>query len=220
MHAAQRLLLALLIALLALPLAQFTHPTDARKKTKTINRTFANTNEIVVSADQAAESGPAAPYPASITVSGLKKARIADVNLTLLGYSHEFTPDVDVLLVSPGGRNAAVMSDVGIFADPSPAVNITLTLDDEAPTALPIDAPPTSGTFRPRDAFGDSDTLLDFPAPAPLPSGSEALSTFDGIDPNGEWHLFVLDDTGSDEGAVAGGWSLTIAAKVKNSKKR
>lgn len=220
MHAAQRLLLAVLITLLALPLAQFAHPADARKKAKTIARTFANAGEIVISAEQPLESGPAVPYPASITVSGLKKAKIVDVNLTLLGYSHEFTPDVDVLLAAPGGRTATVMSDIGIFAIASPAVNITLTLDDEAPTPLPIDAPPTTGTFRPRDAFGDSDTLLDFPAPAPPPSGSEALSTFDGIDPNGEWQLFVLDDTGSDQGAMAGGWSLTIAAKVKNTKKR
>jgi hypothetical protein len=148
-------------------------------------------------------------------VSGFKKASITDVNLTLQDYSHTFTPDVDVLLVAPGGRNATVMSDVGIFLDASPASHLTLTLDDEAPVPLPIDAPPTSGTFQPLDAFGTSDTFLDFPSPAPPPSGGAALSTFDGIDPNGDWQLFVFDDTGSDKGSIAGGWSLTIAAKTK-----
>jgi subtilisin-like proprotein convertase family protein len=216
----RRLLLVLLVGLLALPLAQATHPADAKKKFKTVTKTFANPGEIVIPEDGVEGSGPALPYPASIPVSGFKKANITDVNLTLHNYSHEFTPDVDVLLVAPGGRNATVMSDVGIFEEPSPASSLTLTLDDEASLPLPIDAPPTSGTFRPLDAFGDSDTLLAFPAPAPAPSGSDALSTFDGIDPNGEWQLFILDDTGGDEGAVDDGWSLTIAAKLKKKKKR
>jgi hypothetical protein len=107
------------------------------------------------------------------------------------------------------------MSDVGIFEEPSPADNITLTLDDEAAAPLPIDTPLTSGNFRSRDAFGESDTIVDFPIPAPAPSGSDALATFDGLDPNGEWRLFVLDDTGGDQGNLAEGWSLAITAKVK-----
>jgi len=211
----RRLLTALLILLLALPLAPATHPAVAKNKFKTITRSFANAGEIVIPADGVEKSGPSLPFPATITVSGFKKATTTDVNLTLQDYSHTFTPDVDVLLVAPGGRNATVMSDVGIFLDASPASHITLTLDDEAPAPLSIDVPPTSGAFQPLDAFGTSDNLLEFPAPAPPPSGNAALSTFDGIDPNGEWQLFVLDDTGSDNGSLAGGWSLTITAKAK-----
>jgi subtilisin-like proprotein convertase family protein len=211
----RRLLTALLTLLLALPLAPATHPAEAKSKFKTITRTFTNAGAIVIPENGVEKFGLALPYPATITVSGFKKATITDVNLTLNDYSHTFTPDVDVLLVAPGGRTATVMSDVGIFLDPSPASHITLTLDDEAPAPLPIDAPPASGAFQPLDAFGTSDALLEFPAPAPPPSGNTALSTFDGLDPIGEWQLFVLDDTSSDNGSLAGGWSLTIAAKSK-----
>lgn len=51
-------------------------------------------------------------------------------------------------------------------------------------------------------------------APAPLPTGNTALSTFDGLDPNGDWRLFVVDEVFSADGAVSGGWELTITAEV------
>ena len=33
---------------------------------------------------------------------------------------------------------------------------------------------------------------------------------FNGTNPNGTWSLFVYDDTFSDEGRLAGGWSIEI----------
>jgi hypothetical protein len=33
---------------------------------------------------------------------------------------------------------------------------------------------------------------------------------FDVTDPNGEWDLYVIDDTGGDDGRIAGGWTLEI----------
>jgi uncharacterized repeat protein (TIGR01451 family) len=35
---------------------------------------------------------------------------------------------------------------------------------------------------------------------------------FDGIDPNGAWSLFVVDDTAENQGAITGGWSLSFAS--------
>jgi len=55
-----------------------------------------------------------------------------------------------------------------------------------------------------------------FPAPTPTPSAQSALSGFDGVNPNGTWKLRVVDDVSSfDGGQFAGGWSITIKARVQ-----
>jgi subtilisin-like proprotein convertase family protein len=105
-----------------------------------------------------------------------------------------------VLLVGPAGQKVVLMSDVGSGND---AVNVTVTFDDTAP---PIGTTVVNGTFSPTNSgVGDP-----FPAPAPaLPHGT-LLSAFNGVNPNGAWRLFVVDDAGGDLGAYTGGWSLTI----------
>jgi hypothetical protein len=47
-------------------------------------------------------------------------------------------------------------------------------------------------------------------APAPAPPHGTTLSVFNGVNPNGAWRLFVVDDAGADVGSIAGGWSLNI----------
>jgi subtilisin-like proprotein convertase family protein len=199
----------------------------ARGKGKTVTKTFANTNAIIIPKTGSTDNfGPANPYPSTIRVGGPKNSRITDVNLTLQDFGHTFSRDVDVLLVAPGGRNAVVMGDVGgIVGAEGDVKNLTLTLDDEAAALLPGEAKLTSGTFRPRDQFGlddaddiNSPDLTSFPAPAPTPSGKNALSIFDGSDPNGEWRLFVVDDSRIDTGALAGGWSLEMTTKHKRAR--
>jgi subtilisin-like proprotein convertase family protein len=201
-------------------------------KNKTVEKTFSSGDAITIPAvSSSASFGPAGPYPSTIAVTGFKSAKITDLNLTLRTFSHEFAPDVDVLLVAPDGRNVVAMGDVGNTLDSSGVTNLTITLDDEAAAALPAaeDEALTNSSFQPLDNFGLVDNenpasgqLNDFPAPAPTPSGNNALSTFDGIDPNGEWQLFVLDDNSSDVGSLANGWTLEISAKskVKNKNKR
>jgi hypothetical protein len=155
------------------------------------------------------EFGEADPYPATIEVSGLAGA-IEDVTVTLSGLTHPFPDDVDVLLVGPFGQSVVLMADVG---GSNPATAVTLTFDDAAPVelrdrgALPARAVrPSVGT----ELGGGSGLGFEGGAPAPsVPSGA-ALSIFDGTDPNGTWSLFVFDDSGGDEGAISGGWSLAI----------
>jgi subtilisin-like proprotein convertase family protein len=147
-------------------------------------------------------SGAATPYPSTINVSGIS-GPVTKVTATLHGLTHTFPGDLDVLLVGPGGQKVILMSDAGSGTDVS---NITLTFEDGAPpaslTAL------VSGTFAPTNS-GTGDT---FPAPAPAGPYGTALSAFNGVNPNGVWQLFIVDDASGDLGTLAGGWSLKFTA--------
>jgi subtilisin-like proprotein convertase family protein len=146
-------------------------------------------------------SGPL-PYPSTITVSGAPTTTL-DVDVTLSGLRHPDLTQVDVLLVGPSGEQATVLSDaVGPANEPNP--DLTLTLDDSAATFVMAPASP-GGTYRPTN-LGTPDP---FPAPAPTATGTTALSVFNGTDPNGQWKLYVVDDSEGYRG-VLGGWSLRI----------
>jgi subtilisin-like proprotein convertase family protein len=142
-------------------------------------------------------------YPSPITVSGYVGQTITNVSVALLGYSHPFPDDFDLLLVGPMGVSVIVMSDCGGSDD---AVDLTLVLDDGADTQLRDDGPLVSGIFRPNNV-GSGDT---WPAPAPAPGTDTLLAAFNGYDPNGVWNLYVVDDGGVNVGTFAGGWALLI----------
>lgn len=178
------------------------------RKSRTMTRTFANGAPIVINA-----SLSASPFPSRIQVRGFKRARITDVDLVLRGFGHDIPQDVDVLLAASDRRNALVMSDVGNAEAQS---GLTLRLDDRAAGSMPVDpAPLTGGTFRPTNVADNQGADAFDAAYAPSPSGATALSTFDGLNPNGEWLLFVSDDTGGFGGMIAEGWELRITAKAK-----
>ena len=160
------------------------------------------TNPASITVNDATAIGIGNPYPANMAVSGLT-GTATNVTVTLSNINHTFPSDLDLLLVAPGGNNLIIMSDVGGGAD---ITNTTITLDDAAAATLPATQLMT-GTFKPTNV-GTGDT---FPAPAPAPSSNTTLGTaFNGIDPNGTWSLYVVDDLGVDMGTLGNGWSLTI----------
>ena len=185
----------------------------AQAATRTVTKTFANPSPILIPAGSPATSmGPASLYPSEVEVSGLRRGRILDVNLALKNFSHSYPWDLDLLLVSPTGQNSIVMSDAGGIG---PGVNgATLTLDDEASNVLPRLNTPTSGSYQPWD-YDPSDNFDFFPQPAPTPNPEWLLNAFDATNPNGAWKLYVYDQSGGDFGQFAGGWALTIKAKVR-----
>jgi large repetitive protein len=194
------LLVGVMVALVVVANALAPAPAEAAKRFKVVTKTFSKPQPITIS-----EVGAATPYPSEKTVAGFKRGRILDVNLSLRSFSHNFPPDVDVLL-SKGNIGCTVMSDVGGFPD---ANNITLLLDDEAANRLPVTGQLVGGRFKPTNAEGPD---LFFP---PVPSrGFPALSGFDGLNPNGTWQLRVVDDDAGIGGEFAGGWSITIKARV------
>ncbi len=165
--------------------------------------TFTNPASVTIPATGtgATTGSPAGPYPSTIAVSGVM-GTVSKVTVTLTNLNHTFPADVDVLLVGPGGQRLLLMSDVGGGTD---AVNATLTLDDTAPA---FGATVVSGTFRPTNV-GAGD-LFPAPAPAGPYPDPQMLALFNGLNPNGTWSLFVVDDAGSDIGTLSGGWALSI----------
>src|SRR5262249_48286164 len=139
---------------------------------------FSSTNKITI-----VDGSPAVPYPSTINVSGLTGV-VARVAVTLVGLTHTFPEDIDMLLTSPRGRASTVVSDDGGSFDVD---NITLRLEDSAPSLLPFNAQITAGTNRPTDySVGSTDT---FAAPAPAGPYNAAFSAFAGTQPNGAWSL-------------------------------
>jgi hypothetical protein len=206
--------MVMLAALVALPIAEATHPVEAGKKktSRMITRTFSSDGQIDIPAT--GTFGAANPYPITIDVDVFRKferAKVKDVNLTLRGLEHGKATNIDVMLVH-GDRRALVMADPGNSTDVS---DLTITLDDEASADLPDGPALTSGVFRPADLGGTD----DFPAPAPAPNENVALAIFDGSKPDGQWQLCIHDDAGGQTGRLTGGWELEITAKVKKAKK-
>jgi subtilisin-like proprotein convertase family protein len=162
--------------------------------------TYWNTNYIEI-----VDDAPASLYPSPITISSVPW-RVASVTVTLSNLSHTSQSDVNVLLVSPQGQAAYIIAGPNGTVD---FTDVTLTLDDSAPTEIPSLC--TSGSYKPTGYFPDADYLFPvFPAPAPTGPYSPDLSVFQGADPNGTWSLFVFDDEREDSGMIEGGWSLNF----------
>jgi subtilisin-like proprotein convertase family protein len=155
---------------------------------------FSNNAPIAIS--DAATVGEADPYPAIFTVSGLT-GMITDVDVELLGLTHTFPDDLDILLVSPNGTSLSIFSDAGGSAD---VVGVDVVLDDEAVAPIPDAGPLVAGGAQ-LSNYVAGDT---FPAPAPPIGVGTTLAAFDGANPNGTWLLFVVDDTGVDVGQLGG----------------
>ncbi|CAN5822712.1 hypothetical protein BH11PLA1_BH11PLA1_00400 [soil metagenome] len=156
-------------------------------------QTFQNTTAIVGPA-----GGAAAPYPSIINVAGVA-APIANIRVRLLGVTHAFLDDFDILLVSPTGQKFMLLSDVNGSVN---AVNLEFAADG----LTNVPGNPASGIYLPTN-FDANDT---FPAPAPAGPYSTNLADSFGTSANGTWTLYVYDDVGFDAGSIAGGWSLTF----------
>ncbi|HWJ81891.1 MAG TPA: hypothetical protein VNS55_06630 [Nocardioides sp.] len=148
------------------------------------------------------DNSTATPYPSTINVAAPADSAITDVDVTLTGVSHSFAADLDVLLVAPDGTtNAVLLADAAAGND---FVNTDVTFDDQAASGVPSVTPIPSGSYRPTAPGTAND-----PPPAPSPGGA-SLGTFNLMDPNGVWSLYVYDDLAGDTGVIAGGWSLSI----------
>ena len=159
--------------------------------------TFTNSAAITIP-----DSGASTPYPSSISVSNLTGS-LRKVTAKLKNMNHTWPDDLDILLVGPGGQKVMLMSDAGGSLD---LINVTLTFDTAAASALPDSTQIVSGTYRPTD-FEIGETLV---SPAPAGPYITNLFAFTNSSPNGTWQLFVFDDAGGDQGNIAAGWELAL----------
>jgi uncharacterized delta-60 repeat protein/uncharacterized repeat protein (TIGR01451 family) len=164
--------------------------------------TFSNTAPIVIN-----QSGAATPYPSTIAVSGVGDI-VSSASVTLTNFYHSWPRDVSMLLVAPTGPKSYLMSKAGGTMS---ANRVTLTFDDAAAAGLP-NGQLTSGTYKPTSF---ATVTPPFPTPAPPVTAGSPYATnmavFNGANPNGDWSLFVLDDTGFNSGLVSNGWLLKLS---------
>jgi subtilisin-like proprotein convertase family protein len=187
----------------------------------TTNYPFTNGTDITIP-DSGSTTGRATPYPSPITVSGVPNAstvtgeRVSKVTVAINGLTHDFTQDLQILLVGPQGQTVMLMNDAGAQTSPFGVSGVNLTFDQAATGQLPQTTTITSGSYRPSN-FGPNDTM---PAPASgsVPAGPYGSSldvfgtstrTSSFADPNGTWNLFVSDDTAGGTGVIDS-WSITV----------
>jgi uncharacterized repeat protein (TIGR01451 family) len=84
--------------------------------------------------------------------------------------------------------------------------NLTLTFEDSATQTLPA-GQLSSGAFLPT-AITPFNPLPGIPAASSVSS----LAVFNGSNPNGNWSLYVFDDTQGNSGSINRGWSLGLTS--------
>src|SRR3954453_16764991 len=163
--------------------------------------TFTNPSAISLPvAGDPDQAGNGSPYPSNNTLSGMTGS-INKVTATINNFTHSSASDVDLLLVAPTGANLELMSDLNNngFVNAS---NATVTFDDAASGTIPATTNLSSGTYKPTN-FGVNDD--SFPAPAPsISSNTTFAAAFTGLNPNGTWALYSVDDSTGDVGAING----------------
>jgi subtilisin-like proprotein convertase family protein len=148
--------------------------------------------------------GLATSYPSTITVSGVSGS-VTKVVVTLNRITHPSPGDLDVILVAPNQEKVLLMSDAGGNYG---LTDTKFTFDTFAAGYLQQFGANAAGKYLPTD-YGFSDV---FPSPGPGTSIFYTdLDRFNGIDPNGDWKLFVVDDFIGNSGSMGRGWDLDIS---------
>lgn len=109
---------------------------------------FTNFNPIIINA-----SASATPYPSSITVSNLGGTLIKAV-ITLTNLTHTAPAAINGLLVAPNQKDTLFMSHAGGGQFGGAVSGVTLTFDDAATNALPVNGQITNGVYKPTQYGG------------------------------------------------------------------
>ena len=116
--------------------------------------------------------------------------------------------ETEILLESPDGRYAHVLSDIVDEGDDLDDVD--LRLDDQAAADIPRVDAPVSGSYRPRN-YDDGDQSEFFGGVDTMDMDAR-LSAFDGGLANGTWKRWVFQEY-RREAVTIGGWSLEITTE-------
>jgi hypothetical protein len=187
-----RALAASFVVLAALP---------ATGRSQTVS--FVNGSEISI---PGTFTGPATPYPSSVTVSGFS-GTVTKATVLLIDVGAGGNIDaLDLALVGPNGAKVMLWSDAcGTtgFADRE------FTFDNSAATFLSNGGPCAAGTYLPSNYEDPALDNLSAGGAGPAPPYNNSLSLFNGISPNGTWGLYAFSDTAADFIKI-GAWALTL----------
>jgi subtilisin-like proprotein convertase family protein len=190
----------LLTAILLLALARSAQADFV--STMTANSGFANSGAI--------PDGSMTGWSDTRTVSGI--GNISDVSVTL-NLSGGWNGDLYAYLVHGSGFSV-LLNRVGRGTGNAPgygAAGMNVTLNDAAGILANIHSvsvPTSGGTYQPD---GRNISPLSSVATFHSASPSALLSSFNGLNPSGNWTLFIADVSGGDVSTV-NGWSLQIAS--------
>jgi hypothetical protein len=190
---------ALAAALLALPAAA---PAAAV-------HSFVNTDDLFPSGNANGLVGPANEYPSTIEVTGVE-GTVTKVTADIVGLHSGRPEDIDMALENPDGEVTMLMSDA-CGGETHGFSGNDWTFDDAAPTFLSQLGCMTEQTasFKPTN-FGDpADDDLSVKGGPEGPYGN-TLAALAGGEPDGEWNLYVVDDTEDIIGFTINAWVLKL----------
>ena len=157
------------------------------------SHTFLNTQGFGPS-EEGGTKGPANNYPGTVSVSGVG-GTVTKVTLTVI----ELTAGdhLDMALVGPNGAAVMLMSD----ACTSAASKEIWTFDDAASVFVSSGSCPFGqrSSVLPTNYGDPEDDDLSVKGGPAGPFGN-SLAAFNGISPDGDWKLFLLDDTAGSVG--------------------
>ena len=143
-------------------------------------------------------------YPSIISVVGMPD-HLAYIRIHLKQLEHRrSTSEFDILLEAPDGQRVMLLSDVApgfgdlpdIFIDSDATSIATEDFSENNPYFLPTNEGPI-------DMMPLLDTIIQ---------SNPTFAGLQNINPNGEWKLYIVDDSENDLGGSLSGWSITIGS--------
>ena len=140
--------------------------------------------------------------PANVTGIGILGGCKTIANVTI-DLDHTWTGDIALILIAPNGTFIELSS-----ANGGPGNDFKNTVfTDSAPTNIVSGSPPYTGSFRPE---GRQNNSINNPySNANAPGTFTFANTFNGINANGVWTLYLNDYVGLDQGFL-NSWSITF----------
>lgn len=155
-----------------------------------------NTQPITIN-----DNVPSTPYPSVFYVPPTPQL-ITKATVTIIGWTHTFPSDVNMLLVGPTGKAILLVAHCG---NGFPISNVDIILDDAGATNLPTAGLITNGTYKPTQNGG-----AVFTGCAPTSGYLTTLAGLIGTNPSGSFSLYVQDSAALNAGVISGGWRLTL----------
>ncbi|MBK8832318.1 MAG: gliding motility-associated C-terminal domain-containing protein [Saprospiraceae bacterium] len=142
--------------------------------------------------------------PVTVSGIGILGEGCTQIDNVTMDVLHTWTGDIALFLISPAGQVLELSSGNGGAAD-----NFSITVfTDFTPLFITQGMAPFNGPFRPEGR--QQNTAPPFFNTNPLGTFT-FQNTFDGIDADGEWQLYINDFVAADVGII-NSWSITFSS--------